>query len=46
VRVELDGGGRLTVRNNARLVRVPTDGVTLAFHVQAKTRGGSRSWSS
>jgi Family of unknown function (DUF6049) len=40
VQVELDGGGRLTVQApNPRTVKVPADGVTLQFHVQAKTTG-------
>ena len=40
VQVELDGGGRLTVQApNPRIVKIPADGVTLQFHVQAKTTG-------
>ena len=39
VRVELEGGGRLTVEDNRRTVAVPASGVTLSFHVQAETTG-------
>jgi hypothetical protein len=39
VRVDLEAGGRLSVEDNARLVTVPPDGVTLPFRVQAQTTG-------
>ena len=39
VRIDLEAGGRLSVDDNARLVTVPPDGLTLPFRVQAQTTG-------
>ena len=39
VRVDLEGGGRLSVRDDSRVVTIPGGGVTLTFGVQAQTTG-------